>query len=48
LIKKMTRFLKDILEIINLDACSDDWRQHFDDFFVLFVSIVVLFLNESL
>jgi hypothetical protein len=44
----MTRFLKDRLEITNLDACSNDWRQHFDDFFILFVSLVVLFLNESL
>jgi hypothetical protein len=44
----MTRFHKDRLEIINLDVCSDDWGQHFDDVFVLFVSLVVLFLNESL
>jgi hypothetical protein len=48
LVKEMSRFLKDRLEITNLDACSDDWRQHFNDFLVLFVSLVVLFLNESL
>jgi hypothetical protein len=44
----MSKFLKDRLYITNLDACSDEWRQHFDDFFVLFVSLVVLFLNETL
>lgn len=44
----MSTFHKDRLEIINLDVRSDDWGQHFDDVFVLFVSLVVLFLNESL